>query len=124
MRHQSTDRMQATEAYDVPMQKLRVTRTGNTVDGHPYLRLLRAYLEEFLPREHAQGASPTQGAGAAPADAGQGVGSQQLQRSHCERSTIAGHPEWELCMCSRAWAAGIRNTQADVAQGSPEHTSP
>lgn len=57
------------QACDVPMQKLRVTRTGNTVEGHPYLRLLRAYLEEFLPRDHAQGASPIPAAGAAHTDA-------------------------------------------------------
>ena len=57
------------QACDVPMQKLRVTRSGNTVGGHPYLRLLRAYLEEFLPREHAQGASPIPAAGAAHNDA-------------------------------------------------------
>jgi hypothetical protein len=48
------------------MQKLRVTRTGNTVEGHPYLHLLRAYLEEFLPREN--GASPIPAAGAAHTD--------------------------------------------------------
>ena len=53
----------------------------------------------------------------------QGVHNQQLQRAPCKRSTSA-HPERELCMCSRARAAGIRDFQADVTQGSPKHTTP
>ena len=38
------------------VQKLRVSRTAS-VEGHPYLRLLRAYLEEFLPRDGFEGSS-------------------------------------------------------------------
>ena len=54
----------------------------------------------------------------------QGVRSQQLQRAHCESLDPHGRPERELSMCSRARAAGIRDAQADVTQGSPEHTTP
>ena len=45
------------------LQKLRVSRT-HSVEGHPYLRLLRKYLEEFLPRDEGEGASAAPAAGA------------------------------------------------------------
>jgi len=48
------------------VQKLRVSRTAS-VEGHPYLRLLRAYLEEFLPRDGFEGSSPGPAAGDARA---------------------------------------------------------
>jgi hypothetical protein len=32
------------------VQTLGLTRSQHPVEGHPYLRLLRLYLEEFLPR--------------------------------------------------------------------------
>lgn len=48
------------------VQKLRVSRTAS-VEGHPYLRLLRAYLEEFLPRDGLEGSSPGPAAGDAHA---------------------------------------------------------
>ena len=31
-------------------QTLRLTRGGGHIEGHPYLRLLRSYLDHFLPR--------------------------------------------------------------------------
>ena len=38
--------------------------------GHPYLRLLRAYLEEFLPREGCEGMSAAPASGGARQAAG------------------------------------------------------
>ena len=45
------------------MQTLRLTRAQHAVEGHPYLRLLRLYLERYLPRDDS----------AAPAAAMKGV---------------------------------------------------
>ena len=46
------------------LQKLRVSRAGNTVEGHPYLRLLRAYLEALLPRDGSEDPLPAHSSGA------------------------------------------------------------
>ena len=45
------------------LQKLRVSRT-HSVEGHPYLRLLRKYLEEFLPRDEGEDTLAAPAAGA------------------------------------------------------------
>ncbi|CAK0739108.1 hypothetical protein CVIRNUC_001137 [Coccomyxa viridis] len=44
-------------------KKLRVSRAGNTVEGHPYLRLLRAYLEALLPRDGSEDPLPAHSSG-------------------------------------------------------------
>lgn len=46
------------------------------MEGHPYLRLLRAYLEEFLPRDGGEG-------GSAAAQAGANLGRCALRMHYC-----------------------------------------
>ncbi len=44
------------------LQTLRLTRSHHAVEGHPYLRLLRLYLDDFLPRDASpKAATPAQG---------------------------------------------------------------
>jgi len=72
-------------------QTLRLTRGAGHMEGHPYLRLLRRYLEHFLPRPRtetpaANGASPSR----APLEHG---------------GTAIQGESWPRMDTARAWAA-------------------